>query len=288
MKKKGSYMSEADIPAEDKHLYKQVGGKWVFDTELFDEDEIENLVVPGLTSNKSKLKEEKTNSQTALREEKEKTQQLQAELDKIQKPGTKVLSKEEAEQFEEYQKLGPAKDIDAKLKKSEENEKRVKEIEAEKEDDKIISEAKVDKQAFNDFKKLHGEGLKFVTKEIEEQDPKNAKNKIKRTALMVQYDEKDGNTVKSREKELSEYAKEKNVSQYLVDAIFATEVKGQQPNNQQRKIGVHVPSLAANSSKKPEGTGGGSQGEKSYAQKANERRNGSRTMPWQKTENKES
>lgn len=277
-KYKAWYASEDEIPqfARDNKLYVSRNGRWEFDHGEF--SELEELTSPGLAANKATLLQEKKDANTALTAEKTRADNAEAELRKLQKPGTKILSKEDAEQLQDYQALGAPKDLKVIKEEHAEQKSKLDKLGTESEVRKLCEEAKLNFEATSDFMSSDkAKGSKLIVKEVKEKDASGKETLVKRPFIMVEKDEGNGR-FKSEEYSLNDYA-DKNLPAYLAKSLF--DVEEAEPDPKKTKVtttGVRVPVLSAGGSKTA------AEGEtKQPSEVFNQRRN-TRVMPWDKPE----
>lgn len=273
-KYKAWYASEDEIPqfARDNKLYVNRNGRWEFDHSEF--DELEDLTSPGLAANKAKLLQEKKDANDALTAEKTRADNAEAELRKTQKPGMKILSKDESEQFQAYQALGAPKDLEKMKTEHAEQSSKLKNLETEGDLRKICEDAKLNFDATKDFVSSEkAKGSKIFLKEVKEKNPTTGKEEtVNKPYISVEKDEGNGR-FKSEEFLLKDFA-EKNLPGYLAKSLFDVEQAEPPTKGKVAQPGVRVPSLSAGGSKTEE------EGDtKSAAEKFNSKRD-TRSLPW--------
>lgn len=276
-KYKAKYDSKDKIPAEIVDLFKLKDGVWEFDADEF--DEFDEVVAPGLATNKNRILDEKRVLNDELKTVKTERDTAKAELEKVQKPGMKVITSDEVQTFEAYKKFGPVKDIENALAKKTELEGEITQTKKQKEIEDIATAAGADKTALTDWINSRGEGAKISTKTVKSKDSKG--KDVEEVQIVVTYEEKDGAVTKTREKTLQEYAKEKETPDYLINAIFSSN-KAATTGKQELKKRVHVPDLSKTSSN--EASKGASASE--IASRFNANRS-TRQMPWSIPKEKE-
>lgn len=275
MKYKAFYASEDEIPqfARDNKLYVNRNGRWEFDHGEF--EGLEDLTSPGLASNRDTIKGEKIELQNAVTAEKKRADDAEAELRKIQKPGSKVITSEDAKSLEDYQKLGPIKDLEKMKTEHAEYAGKIENIESEKDVRKLCETAKLNFDAVNDFVSSNkAKGAKLLTKEVKVKDDKGKENLVTQAFVSVEEDKGNGR-FESKEYPLKEYA-EKNLPAYMAKALF--EVSDETPAPAKDKSNVtQFPKLSGGKSKSEEGGNDVEAKVDSFNQSRN-----TRALPWEK------
>lgn len=218
MKYKAKYSAESEIPADVKTFYVLQDGEWVFNGSKF--EGLDALLNPGLAANRDSLKAEK---QTVVAERDavvKERDQLQATVNKLQKPGTIFMSADEQKTLDGYKALGTLEDVKKKL----ENEKIVSEklnlFSTEKEIRQIAKRLGLNEDALVDFK-LNSERGKDVVLAVETIKQKDAKGvEVEKEIPVVQITDIVNGVEKISTKPFATYAKEKGFPEYLVTAIF--------------------------------------------------------------------
>lgn len=274
-KYKAWYASEDEIPqfARDNSLYVNRNGRWEFDYAEF--ESLEELTSPGLATNKATILTEKKETEVALKSEKKRADDAEAELRKSQKPGTKIIDSNEAKMLEDYQKLGAPKDLEKIKTEHQEMAGKLGSLEGEKELRKLCEDAKINFDAVNDFMQTKANGAKLTVKDVTEKDEKDKEVLVKRAFITIEKPQGDGK-FKLEESSLKEYA-EKNVPAYMTTAMFAVD----EISADEKKVlstGVKLPTLSGGKAK----TGAGGE-ERSRAEDFNAQRNG-RALPWETKE----
>jgi hypothetical protein len=276
-KYKAWYASEDEIPqfARDNALYVNRNGRWEFDHGEF--EQLEELTSPGLAANKATLLQEKKDANNALTAEKTRADNAEAELRKLQKPGTKIVSQEDDSLFQDYKALGAPKDLKKIKDEHAEQKSKLDKLGTEGEVRKLCEEAKLNFEATNDFMSSDkAKGSKIFLKDVKEKDASGKEIIVKKPFISVEKDEGNGR-FKSEEFELKTFA-EKNLPGYLAKSLFDVEEAAPEDNKRKVTPGVRIPSLSAGQSKDTE------EGDvKPAVEKFNQRRD-SRRMPWEKTE----
>lgn len=279
MKKKAFYAAEADIPDEDKHLYKKANGRWELNVSDF--EGIDDLVSPGLKRTNEALKQEKEDAKKEALEANKSLKIAEDDLAKVKKPGTKIVDEAELDELTIYRELGPVADIKRDLDRKVELESTVAQVEAEKGVEKIAGELGLNTEAVKDFlfRTDYGKGLKIGSKKETVKDAKG-KDAEKMIAVVTieTADPKDKNKVVSTTKSLEDYLKEKSVPKYLFDALFTA------PDNGDKKKEV---SRVSDRVRVPESSQGSTNGDsdntvtkpKSFIERANQNRS-TRRLPW--------
>lgn len=271
---KAWYAEEGEIPqfARDNNLYVSRNGRWEFDHAEF--ENLEDLTSPGLASNRDKFRQEKENAQNALTSEKARADKAEAELSKVQKPGTKIISDSEAQVFEEYKKLGAPKDLKKKVDEHGQLSEKLTRIEGEKDIRKLCEEAGLNFEAVNDLiSSEKGSKLKLMSKKVKTKDAKGIETTSNQAYVTVEEDKGNGR-FETKEYSLKDYADE-NLPKYLAKSIFDVE-KSPEETSSKEKPTTRLPRLSGGSSKE-----GGEEETKSNADRFNASRN-QRQLPWTK------
>jgi hypothetical protein len=268
-----------DMPDEIKKLYVSKNGRIEFDDSKF--DGLDEHLNPGVASNKEKaLTEAKEAKQTARDAEAAKKIAEDA-LAAVQKPGTKLITKDEADQLEAYQKLGPPADIEKGLKRKDELETEVEQGKKTEGVRAICKEAGLDEEATTDFlNSSHGEGLELFTKKEKGKDPKTKKD----VDLVVPYvkvtDKSTGKDVITEHK-FETYLTDKKTPDYLTKAMFnGTAAAAASTNGGGNKQIPVVPDFSTNKTSADTQDAQVKTG-KDYAKNLTEQTS-TRTKPWEK------
>jgi cytochrome c2 len=267
------YASKDLIPKGLEEFYVEKNGAWVLDHENF--DGLETLVADGLTRNRDALKVEKTTAQAKAEEAEQKARQLQEEIDKLRKPGSKIFDKTEAEEFDAYRALGPVKDLDKKIKAGEEAAGELTKTKTQAERAKLAKQLGWDEEALQDFlDSPRASGIELTVKEVKTKDKKNQevmtyKPIVKRTV------KKDGKDYLD-EVDFDKFSAETEIPKYILNGLL----QKSETNEPEKKSSVHFPSLSSNKAKTDDGDGQKWDAKKS-AESFNAQRS-TRPTPWEK------
>ncbi len=139
------------------------------------------------------------------------------------KPGSKLITADEAQQLEEYQKLGPVKDIQEGLAAKTDLEQRVTKAANEKELQEICEATGLNYEVAKDFLSTErGQGLKIIAKKGKVMD---GKKEIEKELPFIQMTTKDGNKEKVEDHLLSKFAEDRKFPDYLKTSLFQAPVK---------------------------------------------------------------
>jgi len=276
-KYKAFYASEDEIPqfARDNKLYVNRNGRWEFDHGEF--ESLEDLTSPGLASNRDALKNEKLGLQDAITAEKKRADEAEAELRKVQKPGTKIISSDEVTQLEDYQKLGSVKDLEKLKGEHAEYATKIQNIDSEKDVRKLCDDAKLNFDVVNDFVTSNrGKGVKIIVKDVKHKDDKGKEQLVKKAFVTVEEDAGNGR-FKTNEFELKEYA-EKNLPGYVAKAMFETGTEDDKQTTTTTTTSPRLPNLSGGKARTEDTT---SQDAATRAEQFNKQRS-TRSLPWEK------
>lgn len=242
-----SYDSFDSIPEALRDEFEQVDGKWSLKPDA----------IPGVGAHFNKAladNEKKAVGQVKTRNERIKALEAEVaaveeqrdaakdELITYKQPGAKVLSKEDAENFDSYIKLGTPKDIEAKITKATQLESEVTGLKTSQTFTEIATKAKLNPEVLTDWVgSAEIDGVDFYMKSITAKDPKTGKDETQEVPY-VRYDADEGGKKITREKELLEFAKEKMPAwkyQALTNATPAAEPQKKQNG------GVQMPNLGS-------------------------------------------
>ena len=279
-KYKAWYASEDEIPqfARDNKLYVQRNGRWEFDHGEF--EQLEDLTAPGLAANRDALKNEKLGLQETITAEKLRADTAEAELRKMQKPGSKTITSEDANMLEAYQKLGSPKDLEKMKGEHAEYATKIKNIDTEKDIRKLCEETGLNFEAVNDFVTSNrGTNVKLISKDVKIKDDKGKDTLVKRAFVTVEEDAGNGR-FKTDEYELKDYA-DKNLPSYVAKAMFETkEEDTTQRSTTTTTTSPRLPNLSGGKA------GDNTNTDKDAASRAEQfnKQRSNRVLPWEKKE----
>lgn len=275
---KATYASEAEVPDELKAFYHKKGGKWVFNFAEF--EGIDDVVAPGLAANRDEFRSDKEKAEAKLQAAVDGEKAAKDELARIKAPGTKVISKDEAKQLEDYQALGPVKDLanmqseNTELRTEKEKNDRDKGLKT------VCEETGLSHEAVVDLLDTRLKGGEIFSKAGKGVDPKTKKEIDTKEPWVRVTTSVDGKKDKVEEFKLSDYAKDKAYPTYLVNGLFA------QTDNQQQtpQKTLNIPDASTGRS-----NGGGKQesGEDSLVKKVvarGQQETSTRRKPWDTAE----
>jgi hypothetical protein len=275
-KYKAFYAKEEDIPqfARDNKLYVSRNGRWEFDHDEF--EDLGDLTAPGLAANRDRIKGEKLDLQNEVTAEKKRADEAEAELRKVQKPGSKIISDDDAKQLESYQKLGPVKDLEKMKGEHTEYAGKLQNLESEKGVRKLCEDAKLNFEAVNDFVSSNrAKGAKLIVKDVKQKNDKTGKEELVKQAFIQVEEDKGNGRFESKEYDLKAYAKD-NLPGYMAKALFEVEDSAEP---EEKKTGLKIPSLSGGKAKSDDAEPDA----KTRADQYNSQRN-TRTLPWDKPE----
>lgn len=271
------YTSLEAIPEALRDEFEQVDGKW----------QLKSTAVPGVGQlfNRSLAANEKK-AVDQVKKRNQKISDLEAEVtrltteletakdeaDVVKAPGSKVLSKEDAESFDTYVKLGTPKDIQAKVEKLDSLTQELNQLRTSKTVAEIAAAANLNPEVLEDFLiSDKGRGIQLETEDVTVRE--NGKDTITKKVVARVTKDENGKIIESKV-DFLEVAKER-MAGYQFEAL----TKGAQPdaqgkvasnnnNQQQPQTGVRLPNLGSANQHQPSSGGDG----KSWAEKFNEER----------------
>lgn len=201
-----SYDSLEAIPEALREEFVQINGKW----------QLKETAIPGvgqLFNSALAANERKAVDQVKKRNEKiveltEENNTLKDKLAVIDTPGSKQLSKEDAESFDKYTKLGTPKEIETKLTQYTELSEKVTKFETTETLSKIATATNgLNADVLSDWAtSKEAEGLSFFVKSVEQTDAKG--NKTTSDVPFVRIEKNEGGKIQVSERELLPFAKE--------------------------------------------------------------------------------
>lgn len=205
-----TYDSFESIPEAHREEFEQVNGKW----------QLKPTAIPGvgplfnasLAANERKAVDQVKTRNTKIKELEIENNRLTDKLAILDSPGNKVLSKADADTFDNYAKLGTPKEIEEKLKATEELAGKVTRFETADSLQKVakangLGDVALNPEVLSDWlASPENKGLTVFTKTEERTDTKGAKTQLEVPYVRIE-EQKDGKTNVS-EKELLTFAKE--------------------------------------------------------------------------------
>lgn len=201
-----TYDSLDAIPEALRDEFHQVDGKW----------KLKDSAIPGvgplfnaaLYANEQKAVRQAQDRQTKIKALEEDVNRLNDRLAVIDSPGSKSLSKDDADLWEQYNKLGTPKEISTKLTNLTDLQSKVEKFEISEGLAKITSTLQVNPEVLNDWAtSSEGKGLTFFVKEVESTDAKGVKTMVATPYVRIETPDDKGKT-HVQEKELLGHAKE--------------------------------------------------------------------------------
>lgn len=280
------YASEADLDKDASDLkkyYQQKNGRWEFNDK--DWPDLGDFLNPGLAANKARILQEKKDVEEALKDSQKEAKEARAEVDKLKRPGTVIISADDNQLFEKYKTIGPPADIDKKIEENEQRGKILQEKEQEEKLTNVATAAKVNIQALKDLKKLHSDIVDVKTKTSKVKD--RAGKEVDQTSLIFSVKTQDNGKDVISDKSFDDFVKEKNLPKYLVDGLNDVSSTNQnQTNNRAEKTKPFIPDDLTRSVKDSKEPLTGVERAKQRARQYNQEQS-TRVLPWQKQANKE-
>lgn len=237
-----TYESLEAIPEALRDEFEQKNGKW----------QLKESAIPGVgplfnaavAANAQKAVDQVKVRNQRITDLETENLSLKEKLAVLDNPGHRALSKEDADAFDRYAKLGTPKEVESRISRLSELEEKVRHVELKEKIQKVataLPEVKLDPEVLSDWASgPEGAGLEFFVKEASVTDDKG--KKVTREVPFVKVEKKEGGKVEVTEHELLTYAKA-NLPEWKYNALLSGGQASQAP--QPRAPGVRMPDLGS-------------------------------------------
>lgn len=244
-----TYDSLDQIPETLREEFHSINGRWELKPEAI--PGVGPLFNKALAANEIKAVGQVKTRNERIRILEEENNSLKDKISVIDIPGSKVLSAEDAKNFDIYATLGTPKEIQEKLKQLPELQQQVAKTEMTSSIGKIATAAGINTEVLTDWATSQDSShLKFVMKSVEQTDAKGVK--FTSEVPHVQVSTVDGGTTKVEEKELLPFAKE-TLPEWKYQALTVGKAAQSPGNTPKPAIGTRLPDLGSAQRQAPAG-----------------------------------